>query len=98
MTTKRSFQYAISAAGWRGEADGKLDWLTVRCVPIGFRPGFFACGERGRIGQTFCRNQAFESGKPMIVVSRTVVGLTAIGSGFELRGQRGGPFLPGEVA
>ena len=70
----------------------------MRRVAIGFGPGFLARGERGGIGQSFFRRQALESGEPMMIVARAVVGLAAIGGGFEFRGQRGGPFLPGEIA
>lgn len=82
----------------RLEAGGEFDRFAVRRVAIGFRPSLFARGKRGRIGQTLCRNQALESGKPMIVVTRAVVGLTAIGGRLEFSGQCCGPFFPREVA
>ena len=98
MESRKSGRGRSSAVRMRREAGGEFDRLAVRRVAIGFRPGFFACSERGRIRQSFCGCEALEGGKPMIVVPRAVVGLTAIASSFELRGQRGGPFLPGEVA
>src|SRR5690348_17608853 len=81
----------------RSEPGGELDRLAVWRMAIGLCPGFLTRGERGRIGQPFFRDEALERGQPMIVVTRTVVGLTAIGGRFEFRGQRRGPFLPGEM-
>ena len=98
MESRKSGSGHSSAVRMRRKPGGEFDRLAVGRVAIGFRPGFFACSERGRIGQTFCRHEALERGKPMIVVPRAVVGLTPIGSGFEFRGQRRGPFFPGEVA
>src|SRR4029077_12426247 len=86
-----------STLGAGSEPGGQIDGFAVGCAAIGFRPSFLARDERGRIGQSFCRHQALESREPMIVVARAVVGLTAIGCGFELAGQRGGPFFPGEM-
>ena len=64
---------------------------------ISFGPSFLAREERGRLGQSFFSYQPFEGGEPMMVVVRTVVGLTAIGCRFEFGGQRRGPFFPGEM-
>jgi len=76
----------------------QLDGLAVWRVAVGIGPGFFAGNKRRRIGQTFGCDKALESGQPMVVVVRTVVGIAAIGCGFEFGGELGRPFFPGEMA
>src|SRR4029077_10075647 len=65
--------------------------------PVRVGPRFFAGGERCRVAQALGGNQSLQSRKPMFVVMRAVVGLTAIGGGLELLRKRRGPFLPSEM-
>jgi hypothetical protein len=76
----------------------KFDGLAVRGVAVGVGPGFFAGEEGGGIGKPFSAEQALESGKPVVVIMRAIVGLAAVGGGFEFGGEGGGPFFPSEVA
>src|SRR5215472_1199495 len=60
-------------------------------------PGLFARNQAGRIGEALSRDQVLESRQPMIIVMGAVVGFTGSRGGVELVGQRGCPFLPGEI-
>jgi hypothetical protein len=46
----------------------QLDRLAMRGTPVGFSPGLFSGKQRSPVGQTFGRDQVFESRKPMIIV------------------------------
>jgi|SRR5262245_325734 len=75
----------------------KLNWFAMRRVPVGVGPGFFTLEKRGRIGQTLCRDKSFESGQPMLVITRAIIGITAICGGFKLIGKSCRPFFPTKV-
>ena len=66
-------------------------------APVGLGPRFLARSQVRRIGQTLGCNRALESGQPMVIVTRAVVGLTAARGGAEFIGQRDRPFLPSEL-
>src|SRR5262249_3346359 len=76
----------------------KFDWLTVGRVAIRVRPRALPFEHLGRIGQTPGGNETLERGEPMLVVVRSIVGLAASGSRLQFVGERGRPFLPGEVS
>src|SRR5689334_11999861 len=69
----------------------------MRRVAVGIGPSLFALKKSGCIGQTFCRDEAFESGEPVLIVMRAIVGFTAIGGGLEFAGERCRPFFPSKV-
>src|SRR5713101_2135511 len=69
----------------------------MRGAPMSFGPGLLAREKRRRISQARGHDQALESRQPMVIVSRAVVRLTATGGGLEFIGERGRPFLPGEI-
>src|SRR5258708_5913302 len=64
---------------------------------VGLGPGLLSREQRSRIGQALVRDQVLESHKPMIIVTRTVVGFPASRGGFELVGEGSRPFLPCEI-
>ena len=70
----------------------------MRGVPICIGPSFLARIEAGSIGQTFFYGQPFESCQPVPVVVRAIVRLAAVSRSSELRGERGSPFFPSEMA
>src|SRR5260370_30205910 len=76
----------------------ELDRLAVRGARMGCGPGFFASEKRSGVAQSVSGDEAFESREPMLVVMRTIIGLASIGRGFEFVSERGGPFLPSEIA
>jgi hypothetical protein len=83
---------------WVSRSGTEFDGFAVGGVAVGVGPGFFASKERRSIGETFGGEEALESGEPMVVVMRAIVGFAAVGGGFEFRGECGGPFRPGEMA
>ena len=42
----------------------QLDWLAVRSVAVGIRPGFFAVKQRFAFGKIFLGDEALQSGEP----------------------------------
>src|SRR5665213_2425283 len=81
-----------SLSGWQ------LNWLAVRRVTIRLGPRFLAREKSFRIAQASGRDQTLESCKPMVIVTRAVVGFTAVRCGFQFFRERGGPFLPRKMA
>ena len=79
----------------RGGRLKQLDGLAVRRVSVGSGPGLLSCLERAWISQPLRSDQALQSGQPVFVVARTVVGFATSGSGLEFIRQRGGPLFPG---
>src|ERR1700687_2346887 len=78
-------------------AKNELAGLAVWRPPIGFGPGFFA-REHGRGGrQTFLRYETLQSCEPMVIVVRAIIGLTAIGGGFEFIREGCRPLFPSEM-
>src|SRR6202011_5051562 len=73
---------------------GEFDGFSVGRVAVGVCPCFFAGKERVGLAQAFGDDQALESGEPMMIVARAVIGFAAIRCGFELGGDRGGPLFP----
>src|SRR5215831_4365118 len=67
-------------------------------MAIGICPGLLAAGKCDGSRQTFRGGEGFESGEPMFIVVRTIVGLTTICRCFELACEGGRPFLPCEVS
>jgi len=67
-------------------------------MAIRVSPCFLAGGECARIGQAFGLNKTLECREPVLIVMRTVIGLAAIGRGFQFIGEGGRPFLPREMA
>jgi|SRR4029453_9164792 hypothetical protein len=76
----------------------KLNWFSVWRVPVGIGPGFLAFEKRGRFGQTLRRDESFESGQPMLIIVRPIVGLTAICGGFKFAGEGCRPLFPSKMA
>src|SRR5258708_26807226 len=66
-------------------------------APVGLGPGLLSREQRSRIGQALVRDQALESHKPMIIVTRTVVRFPATRGDLELVGEGSRPFLPCEI-
>jgi len=83
---------------WFRRSGAEFDGLAVGGVTVGIGPGFFASEKRRRISQTFCGEEALQGREPVVVIMRAIVAFAAVGGGFELDGERGGPFLPSEMA
>src|SRR5258708_21945814 len=66
-------------------------------APVGLGPGLLSREQRSRIGHALVRARAPERRKPMIILTRTVVGFPASRGGFELVGEGSRPFLPCEI-
>jgi len=66
-------------------------------VPVSVGPGLLASQHRAGVGQTLDRDQPFEGGQPVVIITGAVVGLATILCGFQLGGQRRGPFFPRKV-
>ena len=66
---------------------GELDGLSVGCVAIRVRPGFLALAHGDPADEAFRRDEAFERGQPILVITGAIVGLTASGSGFDFVGK-----------
>ena len=79
------------------QSSGQLHWFAMRSASEGFGPGFLACDEGRRICQALVRDQSLERGQPMVIVARTVIGLTAAGGCSEFVGEGCRPFFPGEM-
>src|SRR5215469_5492673 len=69
----------------------------MRCVTVGVRPGFFSREHGCGVGEAFRGYETLERRKPMFVVMRAIIRLTAVGSGLQLFGESRSPLLPGEV-
>ncbi len=80
------------------EFRSKLYWLTMRCVAIGIDPSFLALAQRVRLGKIFLGDQLFKRGEPVLKVSRTIVGFTALSSSLELLCESRGPLSPSEMS
>src|SRR4051794_5859350 len=68
----------------------------MRRMPIRFLPFPLAREQSRRAGETLVVEQALESGEPMIVIPRAVVGLALPGRCGELGAERLAPFHPAE--
>jgi len=66
-------------------------------MAVRVRPSLFTLGQGCLFGQSFAGHKTFQRHQPMLVVMRSVVGLAAIGGGFQFGRQRIGPFFPGEM-
>src|SRR5579863_591850 len=66
-------------------------------MPVSIGPCFLASSERPRIAQAFGSNEPLQSREPMLVISRTVIRLTAIGGGLQFIRKRGCPLFPGKM-
>ena len=67
-------------------------------MAIRVSPSFLAFQKRGGIGQAFTAYQTLQSRQPVVVVMRSIVGLTPVGGGSEFGGEGVGPLFPGEMA
>jgi len=72
--------------------------LAVRRAPVGFNPFVLACLQGVRGDDALRGDEAFESGEPMMIVARAVVGLTALARCGKFIPQRRRPFAPREEA
>lgn len=75
----------------------KLDWVTVGRLTISVDPSLLSLGQRSWLGKLFRGDQPLESGKPVLVVSGTIIRFAAVGSCLELLCEGCGPLSPGEM-
>jgi len=83
----------LSPAVWSTGAGGQLDELSVGRAPMAFGPSLFPCEKYRSVGQALRRDTTLKSRNPMMVVTRAVVGLTAVGGNLEFIGPLRRPIL-----
>ena len=71
---------------------------SVRRPTVRLGPLFYPREKGWSRDEFFCGDEAFERGKPMVVIAGTVIGFAAPTCGGELLAKRGRPFAPGEEA
>lgn len=75
----------------------QFDGLPMRRVAIRVGPRLFSCKHSCRIRQSLDGHQTLKRGEPMFIIMRAIVGLSAIGCGFDFFGERCGPFFPSKM-
>jgi hypothetical protein len=61
----------------------------VRGAPVSLRPLFLSGAQGGSRDEIFSGDEAFERGEPMLVITRTVIGIAAPADCGEFLGERG---------
>jgi len=72
--------------------------LAVRRAAVGFNPFILACLQGVRGDDALRGDEALESGEPMVIVARAVIGLAALARCGKFGPQRRRPFAPAEEA